>query len=113
MNRKMQCFALVAKCAPPATSAALAALPKNPCRDSRSTSASDANPPPTSHKKPRRERPHGVGLGISRRQEWDDISFHSIGISEFIEVQDHTAYLHQRRMLGARGHFSFIERTDS
>ena len=47
-------------------SAACAALEKKPDRDSRSIKARPAKPPPTSQRNSRRERPHGVGLGMKR-----------------------------------------------
>ena len=82
MNRKTTCLALVAKCGglgdikygcvpaagPPSGWAACADAEKKSDRDSRSIKPRPAKPPPTSQRNCRRERPHGVGLGMKREE---------------------------------------------
>src|SRR5437016_1158574 len=85
MNRKTTCLALAGKWgglgasryrsapadpfgAPPASSAASTLAEKIPWRDRRSIRARPANPPPTSQRNSRRDRPHGVGLGMNRQE---------------------------------------------
>lgn len=80
MKRKTTCLALVGKwgglgdikygcvveAGPPPESAACAEVEKKPDRDSTSIKPRPAKPPPTSQRNCRRERPHGVGLGMKR-----------------------------------------------
>src|SRR5262245_11535744 len=69
MNRKTACLALAGKCGFLATSGPdfSPACAGNPSRDSRSTRANPANPPPTCQRNSRRDRPQGVGFGMKRR----------------------------------------------
>src|SRR5262245_32793138 len=96
MNRKMQCLALAGKCVGdvPLSDAQLGEA-KKPCRPSRSTRASEAKPPPNSHKKLRRDRPQGVGFGMTRVMGTGRDMSDSVGIDEFVQVQDDAADLHQ------------------
>src|SRR5277367_2909399 len=80
MKRKITCLArvgkwgglgdikygCVAKAGPPPGSDACAEPEKKPDRDKRSIKPRPAKPPPTSQRNCRRERPHGIGLGMKR-----------------------------------------------
>src|ERR1700682_2201436 len=99
MNKNTTCLALAGKCggrgaimlAPVAASAGGA---KKPSRESRSIRARPANPPPTCHRNSRRERRHGVGLGMKRCMMTASVRIH-----EFVQVENDAAHLFERFLL--------------